>query len=270
MGQGPRLGVQDPTLVALVVERRGRVDAQEARQGQRLLAGHPPQVVARGLAQVDLRPRRVPSREDLGQALREPHGLRAERAVEQDVRILVVDGLVGVVGSGVEIDGDVVAVGPALEVALHLLGSAVEQGHEGREGAGVVEGDDDRRGVGPLGRPPQDRFHHPAEPLEVGGQGARAVGGDVAEHLEVRGARAGPAVGGGRGGAGAGNDEDEGGDAATHTADQGNPGARGQHSAVARARYSPLFTRPLGVLRRRRAGAAAGLSRGDWCGSAWP
>ena len=133
-----------------------------------------------------------PAREHLGQSLREPEGLRAQGAIQEDVGVFVEEGLAGVTGIGAEAGRDVVAVGSGLEVALDLLGPAAIDGPERREGVLVTEGHDEGRRIDTAGAAAEDRRQHAPEPLQGHGHPTRALRSGIAEHFEVGGADAHP------------------------------------------------------------------------------
>ena len=135
-----------------------------------------------------------PAREHFGQPFRQPQGLRAQGAIQQDVGVFVEERLAGVEGIGAEAGRDVVAVGSGLEVALDLLGPAAIDRAEGRERILIPEGHDDGRRIDAARAAPEDGGHDAPEPLERDGHTPRAFRRGVAEHLEVRGADADPVV----------------------------------------------------------------------------
>ena len=122
----------------------------------------------------------------------EPQGLRAQRAAEEDMGVLVEEGLARIVGIGADAGRDVVAVRTRLEIALDLLDAAPVEGPERRERALVAEGDDDGRRVDVSRAAAEDGGQHAPEALEVHRHGARLLRRRIAEHLEVRGADAHP------------------------------------------------------------------------------
>ena len=175
VGERPRLRVEDPALFALVVEGRGVVELQQARERQALLALEASQVIRGGAPHERFRVAGRPAGEHLGQSLREPQGLRAQGAIQEDVRVFVEEGLAGVPGIGAEAGRDVIAVGSGLEVALDLLGPAAIDGEEGSEGVLVTEGHDDGGRIDAARAASEDRRHDATEPLQGHGHAARAL-----------------------------------------------------------------------------------------------
>jgi hypothetical protein len=225
VGESPRLRVEQRALIAFVVEGRRVVEAQQPRERQRLLVLEAVEVLGRRLAHEGVRARRRPAREHLRQTFREPQRLRGQRAVQDDVGVLVEQRLAGIAVPGGDAGRDVVAVGAGLEVAVDVLGVAPVDGKERREGALVAEGDDDRGHLVRVRHAAEHGRERPPEALQGHRGRPRPLRGRVAQHLEVGGAHAHPAVVRGRrregqGGGEHGSERER----SPGTAHQGTPG----------------------------------------------
>ncbi len=146
----PRLRVEEAPDVMLVALERVLRDLEELRERDELLVAQQAEVVVDEAAEVDLAV--VLDGEGavvLGQPLVEPRRrlARPQRVVDEQVRVLVVDGAVRVLGAAAAVgrERDVVHVVAGLEVARDLRDLAVHHGLEGLVGAVALEDDDRRR-----------------------------------------------------------------------------------------------------------------------------
>jgi hypothetical protein len=193
VGERPRLRVE--ARPGLVVQVRGVVRAQQRFERHQAAAGQQAHVLRPRQADAGAAVGGFPGAVQLGQALGRPGRLGGQRLVQRQVRPLVVERVVAVVASRVEVHRDEAAAGAALEEPVRRARLALVQRDERSERRCVVEREHDHgraRLAGP-GRREQPR-EQPPEPVERSRRLPRLVRGDVGQQVEVVGAGADPAL----------------------------------------------------------------------------
>ena len=182
--QGPRLGVEDPLAVPLVVVLRVRVDGEQIGQRDPLAGSQQPEMLLDRPADLDVLGVGDEGAVALGHPFVEPQRDVLEVVVEEVVQVLVVHDAPGI-GRRAGVERDVVAVAVSGERPRDVGRAETDALLVGAEGGLVLEdvhpGRDRRVDLETGNDPRQGR----AEALEAAADLLRAVVGGVAEQSEM-------------------------------------------------------------------------------------